>query len=288
LESVHRHLQTLPARSAEDMAADYGRLIPARHSAQRYFRGPTPPPLIPERRLQLYWRALDRDFSEENSFAAAPRGTERQLLWLHFPGQRRAPHELRLDLSLQPGFLSLHQISLLNFLNETVWSWNGEFSTWDTIRSTQLFSIKALEKQSGSFLYLTGDDPWLILPVPVAVLETMERGGSVAVDLTIGNEEGYASDLAAAQMEATAWAHSLCDDLSRTQKEIRALQEELDIKSNRLAELEKTETSHEQYLRSSEAQVAALQSSVSWQVTKPFRAAARLGRKMLGRSRNQL
>ncbi len=292
LEGVHQRLQALSPRSAEDMVRDYAKLIPVQYSPERYFDGPRPPAPVWERHLQLFWRASEESFSENNSVTAAPLGKKRQLLRLYFPGQSRKPlHELRLDLSAQSGFFLLHRVSLLNFRDETVWSWSGELSSWETIKSAQVFAIKDIEGQSGSSLYLTGEDPWLILPIPAVLLELMERGGSVVVDFTIGATQDYTPDLIAAQLQAQTWAHSLRHDLSRTQGEADSLREELHAarnqvseKDKRLAELEKTEALMEQSLRKSEAEMAALRNSASWQVTKPMRAAARFGRKMLGRS----
>ena len=268
LECVHQKLRTLPARSAKEMVSDYARLIPACPSPERYFYGPKPPAPVEKRHFQLYWRAPENNFSEDNSFTAMPRGTGRQLLRLYLPGQKQNTlHELRLDLSRQAGFLSLHRVTLLDFRDEPVWSWNGEFSLWETVKSAQIVPIWPREGQSGIPLYLTGNDPWLILPVPAPLLKIMERGGSVTIDFTIGKVEDYTLDLISAQLQATAQA--------------RSLGEELYAKHGRLAETE-------QSLKISNAQITAFQNSLSWRVTKPLRAAAKLGRKILAVPRSDL
>jgi glycosyltransferase involved in cell wall biosynthesis len=282
LEQVHQKLQAFQPRSADNMVCDYARLTPVHYSPERYFRGPRSPEPVWERRLQLFWRISGEGFSEENSFAVAPLGTQRQLLRLYFPGQKRQPlHELRLDLSAQAGFFSLHQISLLNFQDEMIWNWNAEFSFWEAIKSAQVFPIKPIEGQSGSSLYLTGNDPWLVLPIPTALLEGMERGGSIVVDFASGANADYTPDLVlavqssnAAQLQATALAHSLRENLDNL------MHDQVLERNKHLAELEKSE----QNLRRSEAERAALQNSFSWRVTKPVRTVAKLGRKLLGRS----
>ncbi|MBV9306859.1 MAG: hypothetical protein JOZ45_12000, partial [Acidobacteriaceae bacterium] len=171
------------------------RLNPVCYDPQHYFRGPRAPDPIWERRLQLFWRAPNIDFSEDNSFTAAPLGLERQLVHLYFPEQnRRKLEELRLDLSAQSGFLLVHRISLLNAQDKAVWSWEGDPSFWESVRSTQVFPIRSAAISSGSLLYLTGDDPFLVLPIPAELLREADRGASVEVDLTLGTSANYTHD----------------------------------------------------------------------------------------------
>ncbi len=289
LERIHQNLKTFQRRSAADMVRDYEKLNPTQYDSERYFGGPKSPEPFWEKRLQLYWRTAKHDFSEANSFAAAPLGTQRQFLRLYFPRQKEQPwHELRLDLSAQSGFFLLYRVALLNFQDETVWNWNGE-TPWEAIQSSQILPIETVKEQSGSLLYLASDDPWLILPLPEALLEKAERGGSIIVEFAFGANTDYMPDLVSAvQSGKAAWRDTLQDHLSRSQDELLE-------KDKRIRELEERKTKFTESEQNLRRQVhrwqdeavkaqqvnADLQSSFSWQMTKPVRDFIALGRKLL-------
>jgi hypothetical protein len=227
-------------------------------------------PSIWDRRLQLFWRAPGKDFSEENSFITAPLGVERQTVRLCFPALEKQPlEELRLDLSSHPGPLLLHQISLLNSQDETIWNWGGDLSFWESVKSTQICLIGPAQAVPGALLYLTGDDPSLILPIPASLLTEIDSGGTVAVDLTIGTPEDYLPDLAAAVQSSKALTESLRAGMQTREAElaernVRVVRLETEVKRLRL-------------------ESERLQNSLSWRATKPLRTVTKLGRKLLSR-----
>ncbi|MBV9679168.1 MAG: hypothetical protein JO185_22725, partial [Acidobacteriaceae bacterium] len=205
--------------------------------------------------------------SEDNSFTAAPLGLERQLVHLYFPDQDpQKLEELRLDLSAQSGLLLLHRISLLNSQDKAVWSWEGDPTFWESVRSTQVFPIRSAAISSGSLLYLTGDDPFLVLPIPAELLREADRGASVEVDLTLGTSANYTHDLVAALGES----HAILSQQRGFEAEAQDLRQQ--------AESFRLEAEHWREIS------IGLQNSFSWRSTKPMRAVAKLGRKLLGRS----
>ena len=293
LEQVHRNLLNFPLRSAEDMVRDYAKLSPTHYDPGRYFHGPRSPAPIWERRLQLFWRVAEENFSEDNSVTVAPLGVQRQTARLCFTGPKKELlHELRLDLSAQSGFLLLHRVSLLNLREEVVWNWDGDPSLWKMVRSAQVLPISPPIVNPGSLLlYLTGDDPFLILPISAGSLEAMDRGGSVEVEFTLGESADYAPALAAAvewsnagQLRATAAADALRDDLNRVGSELHVLQDQWLEKDKRLEESEAEMREWRDRAEHWRQISVALQNSFSWQATKPVRAVAKLGRKVLRRS----
>lgn len=240
------------------------------YDLQRYFKGPRAPDPVWERRLQLFWRASSTDFTEDNSFTAAPLGLGRQSVYLYFPEQNtRKLEELRLDLSAQSGFLLLHRISLLNVQGKAVWKWQGDPSFWESVQSTQVTSIRSVAMSSGSLLYLTGDDPFLVLPIPVELLGKVNTGGSIEVDLTLGTSVEYTHDLVAALQESHATQLESQQSLKKSEaeaQEVRRQAESLRLEAERWRKVS-----------------ATLQNSFSWRSTKPMRAVAKLGRKLTGK-----
>ena len=160
LQTVRRNLRGLSFRSPEEMVRDYRELSVTSYSARAYFDGPSAPPPMKDRGLQLYWRTANQGFSEQNSAIAFPRGSSRQTLRLDFVTSGSASTELRLDLGSRPGFILLHDIALLGRKEETLWTLEG---TAEALQGAQLVQCLIVNERAqsgdGVLLCLFGNDP---------------------------------------------------------------------------------------------------------------------------------
>lgn len=213
LEAVHHSLRSFVLRSPEEMVRDYRRLSETRYSSARYFSGPSAPPPLSGRGLQLYWRTRDKDFSEQNSMIVLPLGSERQTARLYYvtPGDSAA--ELRLDLATEPGFLLVHDLRLLGRKDETLWSINEHLELLRAERLAQCFILDLNVRESGVLFCLTGEDPYITLPIPVELLIQSQGAGSIEVDFTPEPKGDY---LAAVARSAQAY------DAARNEFEVTA------------------------------------------------------------------
>lgn len=137
---------------------------------------------------QLY---LGRDghYEEHDKRSAVGRiGRTRQVLRFTLPpNSTEQPFtHVRLDPADRPGFIHLHEVTLTNHAGDPVWSWRAGphgRPLLESVQSQQIVSGDLLPAAAtAALLLLTGDDPWLELPIPASVLA--EAGaGELAVSM---------------------------------------------------------------------------------------------------------
>ncbi|KQR41384.1 methyltransferase domain-containing protein [Acidovorax sp. Leaf160] len=137
---------------------------------------------------QLY---LGRDghYEEDDKRSAVGRiGLTRQVLRFSLPAQssERPFTQIRFDPADRPGFIHLHGMVLTNAAGDTLWSWQagqGARPLLESAAHQQIVGGDMLPAvAAAALLLLTGDDPWLELPVPAQAL-ALANGGALAVDL---------------------------------------------------------------------------------------------------------
>ncbi|WCM94006.1 methyltransferase domain-containing protein [Acidovorax sp. NCPPB 2350] len=138
---------------------------------------------------QLYWGTAQGYAEDQKLTARGAIGEPRQTLRFALPASGAPVTQLRLDPADRPGFLHLHGITLRAPDGSAAWSWHA-----DAESRTQLarmphqqiaWDLQALPAAAASsLLLLTGDDPWMQLPVPAEALAAHAReGASLEVDL---------------------------------------------------------------------------------------------------------
>lgn len=96
---------------------------------------------------------------------------------------------LRLDLADRPGFMHLFALRLLAADGSLTWEWDARSDAGDLLqRCAHHHLVSAAPQPSvfdGIMLLLSGDDPWLELPVPPSVWHgsALAQGGTLEVDL---------------------------------------------------------------------------------------------------------
>ncbi|MBZ0224541.1 MAG: class I SAM-dependent methyltransferase, partial [Comamonas sp.] len=122
---------------------------------------------------QLYV-GYGQGFAEQDKRSATGvMGQARQTLRFTLPERATAPTTIRLDPADRPGFLHLHRLRLLDAQGGTLWQWASEDGAGALLANTRLQSIVwqgPLPASSPALLLLTGEDPWLELPIPAAQL----------------------------------------------------------------------------------------------------------------------
>ncbi|TCP16256.1 GT2 family glycosyltransferase [Simplicispira metamorpha] len=132
-------------------------------------------------------------FQESHKFTSTGAiGTLRQTLRFTLPATHDTAPRLRLDPADRPGFLHLHAITLRTSDGLVRWRW----SPTSTTAPEQTLPGASAHRQimwhpplptapDTVLLLLTGDDPWLELPIPVPLLaQTLqEPGATLSVEL---------------------------------------------------------------------------------------------------------
>jgi GT2 family glycosyltransferase/2-polyprenyl-3-methyl-5-hydroxy-6-metoxy-1,4-benzoquinol methylase/glycosyltransferase involved in cell wall biosynthesis len=133
---------------------------------------------------QLYV-AHDGAYHEAHKISCAGHiGQTRQTLRfaIQDPGKRIT--KLRLDPADRPGFFHLHAIRLVHPEKGNLWTWNANSPEHlHTTPHAQIVWQTLLPGVSdATMLLLTGEDPWLELPLPRALLQTGIDGCTLEVD----------------------------------------------------------------------------------------------------------
>ncbi|MFL6446312.1 MAG: glycosyltransferase [Bryobacteraceae bacterium] len=280
LVKVRDRLKDFVLRSSEEMVRDYRALSDTEYSAERYFNGPTAPPPLTGRGLQLYWRTEETGFSERNSVTMLPLGAGRQTVRLGYVTPGSFPTQLRLDFSNEPGFLVLHDLSLKGRKDEVLWSLSGNP---EAIRDELLVQSSVVNKNvpgGGMLLCLSGTDPYVLLPIPTSILAQSEGAGSLAVEFTPTPEAEISSDAESGRKDDTVLAlqfriHESLQGLEHVRGELARVNDE---HARELHDKEQRLQQANAELAQKERLIEALQDSVSWKITRPLRIVARAGR----------
>lgn len=122
---------------------------------------------------QLYVACGNSYEEDSKRTAAGIMGQAQQTLRFDLPAGSAPLTAIRLDPADRPGFLHLHALRLLDAQGHALWQWSAAQSTRSLLAQTphrQIVWQGPLPASSPALLLLTGDDPWLELPVPAPQL----------------------------------------------------------------------------------------------------------------------
>ena len=132
---------------------------------------------------QLFWRRADIEFNEPDSQRMQTAGLgERRKVWLRIPPRQEPPAEVRFDISNRAGLARLFHLRLLDDAQKPLWEWDRRVETLAAAAHKEMDFLAAGGSRGGSVLYLRGNDPRLILPIPGELLEPLRRGGFLAAE----------------------------------------------------------------------------------------------------------
>lgn len=116
-------------------------------------------------------------------------GRERQTVRFTLPDTPTPLTNLRLDPADRPGFMHLHGIALRNAQGDAVWTWQADTASRSLLARSphrQIVWEQPMPAASpATLLLLTGDDPWMELPIPRDVLAA-HAGRGAALDIDLG------------------------------------------------------------------------------------------------------
>ena len=108
-------------------------------------------------------------------------GNTRQVLSFEIPASSTPYTQIRLDPADRPGFFRMHELTIRLPSGEVAWAWQAEHDAVATLanaRHQDILFAPPWEMAPGAMLLLHGDDPWVELPLPADVLQTISRDGA--------------------------------------------------------------------------------------------------------------
>ena len=146
---------------------------------------------------QLFWRGAGENFTEAASVRSAHTLTpQRSRLALPVPRMAAPATELRLDLADCSAFFVMHAIYILDTKGEVLWQWLAMDGT-DDLRSSGLNFVAATDEES----VLVLDAPLgasFLLPGSESIMQALQSGGEVVVEMTGLSPKSFVSKLATA------------------------------------------------------------------------------------------
>lgn len=137
---------------------------------------------------QLYW-AVAGEYAEKNKVVVTGEvGTLRQTLTFPIPAMGTALTALRIDPADRPGFLHLYRLTIRLPDGTELWGWSAcqaRMAELENARQQQCHWHLSLPAASATLVLLTGDDPWIELPIPLATFAKMEVTESV-LEMEVG------------------------------------------------------------------------------------------------------
>lgn len=135
--------------------------------------------------LQLFWEpeaggGFSEAASQRNS-VMAERGRARVVFQLPARGAR--PRLLRLDLAEEPAMVTVLAIQIRNAAGTLIWHWPAAQPTSDQQQTLPVREVNphALVLKGGVVLAATAD-PWIVLDVPVEVLQQLEGNAELELE----------------------------------------------------------------------------------------------------------
>jgi hypothetical protein len=146
---------------------------------------------------QLFWRGAGENFTEPASVRSTHTLTpDRSRVALPVPSMAAPAIELRLDLANCSAFFAMHAIYILDTKGEVLWQWLAMDGTDDLRRSGSNFVAAAGEES-----VLVMDAPLgasFVLPAPESIVQGLQSGGEVVVEMTGLSPTSFVSKLATA------------------------------------------------------------------------------------------
>ena len=140
---------------------------------------------------QLYWGENGAYSEERKCTATGAIGNLRQVLQFELPQTSGNAPRLRLDLADRPGFLHLHAIRLRDATGNICWRWQPEkVSEADSLVQQPQHQISwaptLATAPNTELLLLTGDDPWIELPIAPETLAKCMQAQQSALEVEVG------------------------------------------------------------------------------------------------------
>jgi len=136
---------------------------------------------------QLYL-GTQGEYAEANKLVTAGAiGQEQQLLRFSLP-QGGWTH-LRLDPADRPGFIHLHSVTLRDAQGQARWHWSSDADGIQVLEAAphqQMFLRPLWPASPTALVLLHGDDPWVELPVPPAVVADVTSLPGAQLEVQIG------------------------------------------------------------------------------------------------------
>ncbi|MBV9404769.1 MAG: class I SAM-dependent methyltransferase, partial [Acidobacteriaceae bacterium] len=180
---------------------------------------------------QLFWRAEGESFTESASLRVAHTVTaECSRIAFEVPALPVPVAELRLDLTDQPAFLTVHSIAARQSNGELLWSIVPEEKI-DELRSAGLHCV-AVGDGSGVLVFDAPEGASFLIPKAKANSQVLSEGGTILVGIS-----GVDPARAVSQLRSASEAE-VTKITSELQKHDRALSEAQQVSLQRLAELQ--------------------------------------------------
>ncbi|MGE8318174.1 MAG: methyltransferase domain-containing protein [Comamonas sp.] len=136
----------------------------------------------------LYWADADQFGEERKLTAKGAIGKLHQSIRFALPRFEAAAPALRWDPADRPGFLHLHELRLYDASGTLRWRWGGAVDEpLARAPHSQIVWQPAPASAPGSALaLLTGDDPYLRLPIPPGILRDCLQAEGTVLEATVG------------------------------------------------------------------------------------------------------
>ncbi|AVS86004.1 glycosyl transferase family 2 [Paracidovorax avenae] len=174
--AVARHLLATPDAMAYQFIA---RAHPAAESVANDAAGAghDMEPARPLFTAQLYWGTRQGFAEDQKLTARGTIGEHHQTLRFDLPSSSEPITQLRLDPADRPGFLHLHGITLRAPDGSPAWAWQADTASRAMMekqpQQQMAWNLQTLPAAAAaSLVLLTGDDPWMQLPIPPEALAT--------------------------------------------------------------------------------------------------------------------
>lgn len=237
---------------------------------------------------QLYVAYGRQGFAEQDKRSATGvLGQERQTLHFTLPDSAAPPTTIRLDPADRPGFLHLHRLRLLDAQAHCLWQWTSADGAGALLANTRLQSIVwqgPLPASSPALLLLTGEDPWLELPIPAAQLSGAAR---LEVELGWPMSADYLA-LSATVQPLLARLGVLEPQLQTSLAQTRLLQEQSSSFQQQADQWQRETARLRHELRGLGEHLTAIENSTIFRATRPLVAAKMQVDRLLGRTPRHL
>jgi len=234
---------------------------------------------------QLYV-SWGQGFAEDDKRSATGvMGLDRQILRFDLPTRGAPPATIRFDPADRPGFLHLHGLRLLDAEGAVLWHWRSEERSPHVLTHARLQQIlwqAPLPASSPALLLLTGDDPWMELPIPAS---RMVGAARLEVDLGWPMSADYLALSATVQpLQAhIAELEPLVQQLHDSRGEAAQLRAQSTQFQQQAEQWQRESTRLRHELRGLSGHLAAIENSTIFRATRPIVHAKMRIDRLLGR-----
>jgi len=234
---------------------------------------------------QLYWGQAGAYDESRKTIASGTIGSLRQTLRFELPACSMDYPGLRLDPADRPGFLHLHRLRLCNAESQTLWHWTADAPQGQNLSAqpqNQIAWAPAPASAPGTvLLLLTGDDPWMELPIPTSLLAQCMHAGPSVLEVELGwpmsaDYLALAQRTQALQAQAAHTEHTLAQ-LQTTHHQARQELARLHPLAQEHAQLQHLHHLLQNEVQQLQAQMHMLENSRVMRATRPI---ARLKRQL--------